>query len=131
MVFENMGKSVTYDCRHSHRFRTAGKLHLGPAHHEARNSEVLQRMTKFRKRSRGELTETVEVAAGLAKTRGKDMWLYLGNSFMHPVWQIVDSENKALGFDNGGKFVFKVTPDLELYKHEVLGRVEIAGPDDS
>lgn len=101
------------------------KVILGLPLLDHKNTSVLQRMGKFRKRSNGSFAESVSVAAGAAKTRRQTFWLYLGNSHMHSVWHIVDSERKTLGFDNAGYFVFSVAPELEVYKHEVLGRITL------
>ena len=103
----------------------SGGIHLGPSLLDHKNTAILQRMDKFRKRTNGSFAESVSVAAGAAKTRGQTFWLYLGNSHMHSVWHIVDSERKTLGWDNGGQFVFSITPELEIYKHEVLGRIAL------
>lgn len=113
--------------------RAAGiKLRLGPEQQgpqEIRNSEVLKSMKKFRKRPQGDLASAVEVAAGMAKQTGKDWYAWQGNSFMHAVWNVTDRESKALvPFSNIGQFVYRVTPGLDIYKHEVLGRLPPPAP---
>ena len=110
--------------------QAASQLRLGPGQLEARNSEVLKGMKKFRSRPKGDLASAVESAAGLAKKTGKDMYVWNGRSFMHSVWNVAATETKALGeFENIGQFVYRVTPELDLYKHEVLGRpAPIGGP---
>lgn len=107
--------------------RVAGRLSLGPAQRgaqETKASEVLKRMKKFRKRMDGSLNTSIEVAAGVAKQMKRDMFVWLGNSYMNAVWNVADNEAKALGpLENSGRFVFRVTPELDLFKHEVMGRL--------
>ena len=109
--------------------RVAGRLSLGPAQRgpqEEKASETLKRMKKFRKRLDGSLNTAVEVAAGLAKQMKRDMFVWQGNSYMHAVWNVADNEAKALGpLENIGQFVFKVTPELDMSKHAVQGRVSV------
>lgn len=108
--------------------KIASVLRLGPGQLETRNSDVLKRMTKFRSRPKGDLAGAVEAAAGLAKKTGKDMYVWNGRSFMHSVWNVSATEAKALGpFENIGQYVYRVTPELDCFKHEVLGRPEPMG----
>lgn len=101
--------------------RVAAKLRISPGRLQEKGSEQLAKAKLYaRQRDPSSLNDAVLVAGFHAKKLGKTMWVYEGNSFMHMVYRVTMKESDALNaINNTGDRVVSVTPDLQVFMHEV------------
>lgn len=102
------------------RWKEATRLNLGPGKVEDRATATLQKMTKFPAKNRGDLQSATLSAAHFAQKTKQTMYLYSGNSFGHAVWRVSSKPGEYLDpINNTGDYLYSVTPDLVVARHEV------------
>ena len=110
---------MTYDRR-----KVAGRLRLGPGKLDTTNTPKFQRANPKRLRKRnstGALSDAVESAAAYAISWGETMHVYQGNSYGHIQWRVSNKASEYLDpINNTGAKVLSVTPDREIYIHDVV-----------
>ena len=115
MSYDKRSLVASYD-------RRASKLSLGPARRDDKATESIKTV-KLQSRNKGDLASAVTSAGFHAKRTNKTMYVYLGNSYMTPVWRVSDKSSDYLDpINNTGIKVAAVTPELEVFWHEVQGR---------
>ncbi len=71
-------------------------------------------------RNRGDVSSAMLSAGYYARKLGHAMFGYSGNSYGSAVWRVSDKPSEYLNpINNTGKYVFSVTPDLTVARHEV------------
>ncbi len=99
-----------------------GPLQLGEPVIDQRATDWLHKAKRLRsRRSDSLLSSALESAAAFAKKYNQTTYVYEGNSYMQQVFHVTENRSKALNrINNTGAFLFYVTPDLQLYRQQIL-----------
>jgi hypothetical protein len=99
--------------------KMALQFKVGKVDHAATVS--LRKMKKFPAKNIGSLESAVMSAAYYAKKYQHDMFIYVGNSFMHQVHRVSDRPSEYLSpINNTGDKMLSVSPDLEVRWHDLV-----------
>lgn len=80
------------------------------------------RSTRLRAKNAGDLESAIISAGHYAKKLAKTMYVYLGNSYGHALWRVSYKPSEYLDrVNNMGAFLYSVTPDLTVARHERTG----------
>jgi hypothetical protein len=96
------------------------RLELGPGIPEDSITRQLPGMRLYAK-SRGDLNGAMLSAAYYAKKLKRTMYVYAGSSYGVGVWRASYQPSEYLNrINNTGRYVYSVTPELVVERHEVL-----------
>jgi hypothetical protein len=85
----------------------------------------LRRMKKIPARNTGTLQSAATSAAHYARKRGRDMFVYVGNSFMHQVHRVSDKPSEYLSpVNNTGDRILSISPDLTVTWHDLIPQLQ-------
>ncbi|MES2403744.1 MAG: hypothetical protein V4567_05310 [Pseudomonadota bacterium] len=75
---------------------------------------------ELKAKNRGDTSSAMLSAGYYARKMGHTMYGYAGNSYGSAVWRVTDKPSEYLSpINNTGKFMFSVTPDLTVARHEM------------
>jgi len=114
------GKAMSITGRVANRF--AASLRLGPASVDDKGTESLRKIKKLPAKNRGDIQSAIMSAGYHAQKMGRDMYVFLGNSFGSSVWRVSYKPSEYLNkINNTGSDIAVVTPELELRWHALEG----------
>ncbi len=87
----------------------------------ANATRVMRGMKKLAARNKGDLSSAVISAGHHARKQNQIMYVYLGNSYGHLVWNVASKASDYLSpINNIGRTVLSVAPDLACLEYAVL-----------
>jgi len=101
--------------------KTARKIHIGNPHLDRAATKALQSGSfKPKARNKGDINSAILSGAFYAKKLQKDMFIYLGNSYMSSVWRVSYKANDYLDpINNTGSMIYLITPEWEVFTHKL------------
>jgi len=94
-------------------------MQLGPGKLDQAATQSLGRV-KIKAKNHGDLSSAAVSGAYYAKKLKQSMFVYSGNSYGHAVWRVSYKPGEYLSpINNTGSVVLEVTPQLEVWRHEV------------
>jgi hypothetical protein len=98
---------------------TATLMKIGPGVPEAQATHVL-RTNKLTAKNNGDRQSAIYSAGFYAKKLSKTMFVYAGSFYGTGAWRVSPDPHEYLNFaNNHGSFLYSVTPDLAVHRHEI------------
>ncbi len=95
------------------------RLVMGDPEVDAIATKSLRKM-ELKAKNRGDTSSAILSAGYYARKLDRTMYGYAGNSYGSAVWRVSDKPSEYLNpINNTGRYVFSVTPDLTVARHEV------------
>ena len=111
------------------RDRISSRLKMSHGKYLGSTSDKLKDIKKLRARYQGDLDGALISGAYYAKKFGDIMYVYSGNSYGSSVWRVSQDKSEYLSpINNTGKKMFSVTPECDVYEHELSGGLDEPKP---
>lgn len=80
---------------------------------ETKATESLRARKTLRKRANtGDVVGCIEIAAGIARERGKPVFVVSSNAYGAHAWRVCNAADAASTLTNSGNFAYRIDPDL-------------------